>query len=134
MKYWAVMEFFTPETTDRFGVASFVESGEEVIDVVRVRLSVVGHRLDQLFNQGAQRDSSGVCNAFGTPISVIIDFYNYLFHALKLTAKSGRVKVHRRRQWRSPQGHSRDGEGRVRCEEWSDLQWPQLTFAAKRPT
>ena len=30
MKYWAVMEFLTPETTDRFGVASFVESREEV--------------------------------------------------------------------------------------------------------
>ncbi len=45
------MEFVTPETTDRFGVASFVESGEEVIDVVRVRLSVACHRLDQLFNQ-----------------------------------------------------------------------------------
>jgi hypothetical protein len=73
MKYWAVMEFLTPETTDRFGVASFVESREEVIDVVRVRLSVVGHRLDQLFNQGAQRDLSGVCNAFGAPISVIIN-------------------------------------------------------------
>src|SRR2546421_6630235 len=42
MKYWAVMEFLTPETTDRIGVASFVESREEVIDVVRVRLSVVG--------------------------------------------------------------------------------------------
>jgi len=36
------MESLTPETTDRFGVASFVESREEVIDVVRVRLSVVG--------------------------------------------------------------------------------------------
>jgi hypothetical protein len=34
MKYWAVMEFFTAETTDRFGVAFFVESREEVIDVV----------------------------------------------------------------------------------------------------
>jgi hypothetical protein len=73
MKYWTVMEFLTPETTDRFGVASFVESREEVIDVVRVRLSIVGHRLDQLFNQRAQRDLSGVCNAFGTPISVVIN-------------------------------------------------------------
>src|SRR5436305_3377779 len=93
MKYWAVMEFLTPETTDRIGVASFVESREEVIDVVRVRLSIVGHRLDQLFNQSAQRDVSGACDALGAPISVVINFYNYLFHGFKLTAKSGRVKV-----------------------------------------
>jgi hypothetical protein len=73
MKYWAVIQFFTPETTDRFGVASFVESREEIIDVVRVRLSVVGNRLDQLFNQGAQRYLSGGCNVFSAPISVIID-------------------------------------------------------------
>jgi hypothetical protein len=33
MKYWAVMEFLTPETTDRVGVASLVQSIEEVIDV-----------------------------------------------------------------------------------------------------
>lgn len=52
MKYRPVMEFLTPETTDGLGVASFVESGEKVMDVVRVRLGVVGHRLDQLFNQG----------------------------------------------------------------------------------
>ena len=76
MKYWAVMEFLTPETTDRIGVASFVESREEVIDVVRVRLSIVGHRLDQLFNQSAQRDVSGACDALGAPISVVINFYN----------------------------------------------------------
>jgi hypothetical protein len=87
------MEFLTPETTDRFGVASFVQSREEVIDVVRVRLSVVGHRLDQLFNQGAQRDLSGVRYAFGAPISVIINSYNYLFHTLKISGKSGCVKV-----------------------------------------
>src|SRR5882672_158562 len=98
MKYWAVMEFLTPETTDRLGVTSFIEGGEEMIDVVGIRVSVVGHRLDQLFHQGAQRDLSGVCNAFGAPISVIINFYNYLFHGFKLTAKSRRVKVRGRGQ------------------------------------
>jgi len=87
------MEFLTLQRADRFGIASFVESREEIIDVVRAGLCVVGHRLDQLFNQGAQRDLSGVCNAFGAPISVIINFQDYLFHTLKLTAKSGRVKV-----------------------------------------
>jgi len=87
------MEFLTPRRADRFGIASFVESGEEVIDVVRVRLGVVGRRLDQLFNQGAQRDLPRVRNPLGAPISVIINFYNYLFHILKLTAKGGRVKV-----------------------------------------
>ena len=91
------MEFLTPKTTDGLGVAAFVESGEEVIDVVRVRPCVVGHRPDQLFNEGGHRDLSRVRNVFGTPKRVIINFHNYLFHALKLTAISGRVKV--RGQW-----------------------------------
>jgi len=99
MKYWAVMEFLTPQRTDRFSVAAFVESREEVIDVVRVRLSVVGHRLDQLFNQGAQRDLSRVGNPLDAPISVIINFYNYLFHGFKLAGK--RRARQGSRQWSS---------------------------------
>jgi hypothetical protein len=47
------MEFLTPETTDRFGVASFVEGREEIIELLRVRLGVGSNRLYQLFNQGA---------------------------------------------------------------------------------
>jgi hypothetical protein len=114
MKYWAVMEFLTPQRTDRFGVAAFVESREEVIDVVRVRLSVVGHRLDQLFKQCAHRDLSFVRNPLCSPISVIISFYNYLFHTLKLTAKSGRVKVHGSGQVGRHELHK---ESRVRDED-----------------
>ena len=87
------MEVLTPETTDRMGVASLVQSREKVIDVVRGRLSVVGDRLDQLFNQCADRNLSGLCNVLRTPKSVIIYFQNYLFHTLKLTAMSGRVKI-----------------------------------------
>jgi hypothetical protein len=93
MKYWAIMEPLAVESTDGFSVASFVESREEAINVGRVRLIAIRHRLDQLFNQGAHRDLSSVCNTLSTPISVIIDFHDYLFHILKLTAKSGRVKV-----------------------------------------
>src|SRR6266850_5226646 len=87
------MEFLTPQRTDGLGVAALVECGKEIRDVVRVRSSVVGHRLDQLFNQGAQRDLSRVCNAFGAPISLIINFYDYLFHDFKLAAKAERVKA-----------------------------------------
>jgi hypothetical protein len=93
MKYWAIMEILTVESTDGFSVASFVESREEDIDVGRVRLIAIRHRLDQLFNQDTHRDLSSVCNTLSTPISVIIDFHDYLFHTIKLTAKSGRVKV-----------------------------------------
>lgn len=74
MKYWAVMKFFAREGTDRFGVASLGQSSVEVLDVVRVRLGVVGRRLYQLFNQGAHRNLSGLCNAFRAPISLIINF------------------------------------------------------------
>jgi len=79
------MEFLTPQRTDRLGVAAFVESGEGVIGVVRVRLSVVGNRLDQLFKQCAQRDPSFVRNPLCSPISVIINFYNYLFHGFQIS-------------------------------------------------
>jgi hypothetical protein len=87
------MEFPALKRADWLGVASFVQSREEDFDVVRVRQSVVGHRLDQLFNQVVQRDLSSVGNVFGALINGVVNFENYLFHTLKLTAKSERVKV-----------------------------------------
>ena len=87
------MEFLTSEATDRFGVAAFVQSREEVIDVVRVRPSAIGRGLYQLFNHGAHRDLARLGDVLGTLICLIINFQNYLFHSFKLAAKSGRVKV-----------------------------------------
>jgi hypothetical protein len=96
---WAVMEFLAPQRTDRLGVASLVECGKEVGYVFRLRPTVFSRGLDQLFNESAHRDLSRVCNAFGAPISVIINFYYYLFHTLKLTAKRQRVKVRAAVEW-----------------------------------
>lgn len=83
MKYRADMDL-TPETTDGLGVASFVESGEKVIDVVRRTAERRKHVVVQLecyFLRGHVR------------LSNLISAPSFRFSSAKSNATSRRLTI-----------------------------------------